>query len=174
MRRSRTRCFAGRWSKISAFSIGVLTPFLLLSRAELQGPPLNTITRASFTLAYDGRGITGISNPGDPYGAQFLAPGAHLGDPVVKYKTGDSEWADISTKERKLEADPENGSLVYSDIASASPLKLVQRFRTGGNSLDWTLEIEAVSKAPVQIGDLAIPIPWRFPAGENPETIFEK
>jgi hypothetical protein len=155
-------------------NVAALAAFLAPFHGKLQGLSANTINRASFNLAFDAWGITAVSNPHDPFGAQFLAQGAHLGDPAVKYKTGDRDWADISTKDRKLESDPENGFLVYTDRDSGSPLKMVQRFKTGDDSLDWTIEIETTTNAAVQIGDLAIPIPWRFPAGESPDTIFEK
>src|SRR5215831_5396262 len=158
MHRTLLPLFTRKRKWLLVLFLGVLLLGLEPSRA--QAPPDNTIKSGSFVLAYDQRGITGLSNPGDTYAAQFVAPGAHLGDPVLKYKTQDSEWVDISTRERKLQADAKNGSLIYTDLDSGSPLKLVQLFRTEGNSLDWTLEIESTTKAAVQIGDLAIPIPW--------------
>src|SRR5215469_5811946 len=85
---------------VLVLNIGALAPFLLSSKRELQQPPVTTINRASFAVAFDGRGITSISNPRDPLGAQFLAQGAHLGDTVVKYKSGDHDWADISSQDR--------------------------------------------------------------------------
>lgn len=131
------------------------------------------ISSGQFVLSYDGRGIR-ISNPLDPYGVEFLAQGAHLGEPVVKYQVENRDWQDLSARERKLEADSEHGSLVYTDYDKDLPLKMAQRFHTDGKILDWTIELEATTSLPVQIGDLAIPIPWRFPAGDNPEAIFEK
>ena len=63
------------------------------------------------------------------------------------------------TPKRTVEADPADGSLVYTDADDGSPLKLTQRFRADGNVLDWTLELEAAADRPVRIGDLAIPLP---------------
>jgi hypothetical protein len=51
---------------------------------------------------------------------------------------------------------------------------MVQTFRASQTSLDWTIELTATTTTPVQIGDLAIPIPWHVPAGDNPDAIFEK
>ena len=174
MRQIGSRALRTPWIGVLLLNIGALAPFLLSSKRDLQHSPLSTINRASFAVAFDARGITSISNPHDPLGAQFLAQGAHLGEPIVRYKTGDRDWAELSTQGRKLDADPENGSLVYTDSDSSSPIKLVQRFRTDDDRLDWMIELETTTNAPLQIGDLAIPIPWRFPAGENPDTIFEK
>jgi hypothetical protein len=153
----------------------LLTTILTLpyARAQSSLPPQTIQTRA-FTLTYDSKGVTGISNPNDPYGAEFLAPNRRLGDPIVKYKTLDTQWSDLAVSERKLDANPKDGVLVYSDYAENSPLKMVQTFQTSGESLEWKSEVETTTAAAVQIGDLAIPIPWRVPAGESPDAIFEK
>jgi hypothetical protein len=154
--------------------IGALAFLRPSYRAIAQLALPNKISVASFTISYDARGVTGISSPADPFAAQFLAQGAHLGDPFVRYKTADNDWSDLSTKQRALDQDAENGSLIYRDLDPGSPLKMIQRFKTGGLSLDWTIQLETTTKAPVRIGDLAVPIPWRFPAGDSPDTIFEK
>jgi len=132
------------------------------------------IKNGNFEIVYDGRGISGLSNPQDPYGAEFLSPGGRLGEPVVKYKIGDGDWLDVFTGERKLEADPQKASLVYTDSDPGSPMKMVQRFKTDGAVLDWTIDIETSMEFPAVIGDLAFALPWRRPSGENPEVIFEK
>jgi hypothetical protein len=137
-------------------------------------PDSGTINTAQLALSYDKKGITSVSNPQDPYHAEFLAQEGRLGEPVVKYKVDDRDWADLAVGDRTLEADPEHGSLVYTDSGKGSPLKMVQRFRTDGKSLDWTMEIETITDVPVGIGDWAFTLPWRFPAGENPDVIFEK
>jgi len=133
-----------------------------------------TIKNENFLLGYDGRGITGLSNPKDPYGAEFLTPGGRLGEPVLKYRIGQGDWLDIYAGERSITAEPQAGSVTYTDFAQGAPIKMVQRFRTDGAALDWTIEIETVMDFPVVIGDLAFLLPWRFPFGENPQVIFEK
>ena len=132
------------------------------------------IKTANFLLSYDGRGVAGLSNPKDPYGAEFLPPGGRLGEPVLKYKIGEGDWLDVYTSERSFAAEPQAGSLTYTDFAQGAPIKMVQRFRTDGTVLDWTIDIETVMDFPVVIGDLAFLLPWRFPFGENPQVIFEK
>jgi hypothetical protein len=132
------------------------------------------IKNGNFLLSYDGRGLSGLSNPDDPYGADFLAPGGRLGEPVLKYKIGEGDWLDIYTSERSLTAEPQGGTLTYADFVQGAPMKMVQRFKTDGTVLDWTIDIETIMDFPVVIGDLAFLLPWRFPSGENPEAIFEK
>jgi len=144
------------------------------SPAQESPRAIGKITNTNFILSYDGRGITGLSNPKDPYAAEFLPPGGRLGEPVVRYRIGQGDWLDIYTNERSLTAEAQAGSLTYADIVKGAPIKMVQRFRTDGSVLDWTIEIETVMGFPVVMGDLAFLLPWRFPFGENPQAIFEK
>lgn len=152
------------------FSITMSNPVAGGAQAELSPQTLKT---ESFIVTYDLRGVTGISSPNDPYNAEFLARGGHLGEPVIKYKTKEGGWSDFAPNERKLDADSQYGSLVYRDLVEGSPLKMIQRFRLNQQNLEWTIQVETTGP-PVQIGDMAIPIPWRFPAGDNPDAIFEK
>jgi hypothetical protein len=142
--------------------------------AQGSPPATGKIKNANFLLSYDGRGVTGLSNPKDPSSAEFLTPGGRLGEPVLKYRIGLGDWLDIYTSERSVIAEPQVGSLTYTDLVQGAPMKMVQRFRTDGTVLDWTIDLETVMDFPVVIGDLAFLLPWRFPFGENPQVVFEK
>jgi hypothetical protein len=146
----------------------------IISSNEQRATGNGQINNTHFALSYDGQGITSVSSPQDPYHAEFLSNGGRLGQPLVKFKVESGDWRDLSTSARKLEADPQNGALVYTDFSEGSPLKMVQRFRAGGESFDWTIEIKESSGVPVLMGDLAFALPWRFPAGDNPDVVFEK
>lgn len=132
-----------------------------------------TIRTENFVLAYDRRGITRLWNPHDPFQADLLSGEGRLGEPVVTYRVEGGDWLPIYTGTRTLQAEPDKGALTYTDFDPGSPLKMVQQFKIEGDVLDWTIEIETTMNFPVQIGDLALPIPWRFPAGET-RTIFER
>src|SRR5215469_9967130 len=108
-----------RWSREWVpVAFAILACILIGLLGARHGPaqtalPAQAIRTGSFTLTYDSKGVTGISNPNDPYGAEFLAPNRRLGDPIVKYKTGESQWSDLAASERKLDANPGNGILAY-------------------------------------------------------------
>jgi hypothetical protein len=67
-----------------------------------------------------------------------------------------------------------NETVVYEDYIAGMPLKMVQTFEVGDQFLDWNIEVQSMMEFPVTIGDLAIPIPWKMPGGEDPEEIFEQ
>ena len=151
--------------------VGVLCPFLGLAAGQNR---LGMIRTDHFIVTYDHRGITGLWNPHDRFHADLLSPGGRLGEPVLTYRVEEGDWLPIYTGARKLEAKPEKGRLTYTDGDPGSPLKMVQRFQIQDGTLDWSIEIETTMNFPVVVGDLALPIPWRFPSGPDAETLFER
>ena len=142
----------------------------------LYGQKLQTdlrIEKGDFILGYDSRGITGLANRRDPYQAELLAPGSRL-DVVVRYRVAEGDWLMIYTGNRRLEARPEEGKIIYIDEEKGSPLKMTQQFSINERFLDWTFEIETTWNFSVLLGDVAISIPWRSPRGETGRNIFEK
>jgi hypothetical protein len=134
-----------------------------------------TISKGSFRFTYDDRGVSGIANPADPYGAQVTQPDGPLGL-VVRYKGGGDQWLDLNTTSPKVEAFPQNGSVKYTLSSPGGPLKVVQTFKTDGDVLDWTIDLATATSSAVTIGDLAIEIPVVGPWSENedPKAIFER
>jgi hypothetical protein len=55
-----------------------------------------TFEKGNFRLSYDERGITGLANPHDPFGAEMLPRGQRLGL-TVKFRTEDGVWRDVVT-----------------------------------------------------------------------------
>jgi len=59
------------------------------------------IEKGSFRVSYDDRGITGLANPQDPFGAQMIPPGQRLGL-TVKFKTDRAEWRDVVSRSGRM------------------------------------------------------------------------
>ena len=72
-----------------------------------------TLEKGDFRVTYDERGVTGLANPRDPFGADMVARGQRLGL-IVKYRTGNGDWQDITNTEPQLTASP-------GDALSATP-----------------------------------------------------
>jgi hypothetical protein len=130
-----------------------------------------TIEKGDFRISFDERGVIGLANPHDPFEAQIVPRGQRLGL-TVRYRSGDSDWQTIPTG--NLANDPASASrLIYTNDASRNLLKTTQTFAIDGSALDWNIELESVSNAPVEIGDFSINIPAVGPRGEDPKEIFE-
>lgn len=93
---------------------------------------------------------------------------------VLRYQVGQGQWQDLNIRQSRMEASTEDGLIQYTFSDPASPLRLVQSFRTNGVGLDWDIELETIADKSVTIGDLAIDIPAIGPRGQNPQQIFEK
>lgn len=132
-----------------------------------------SLEKGDFRITYDERGVTGLANVRDPFGAEMVARGQRLGL-IVKYRTRNGDWQDITSAEPQLSASPGDGAISYTSGTAESPLKVTQTFTTDGAALDWNIELQATTNSSVEIGDLAINIPAPGPRGEEPKEIFER
>jgi hypothetical protein len=130
----------------------------------------STIENGSFRLSFDERGVTGLANPADPFGAEMMPRGQRLGL-AVKFKADHGDWQDIAANSAELSKD--ESRVTWANGATNSPLKVTQTFKTDGAVLDWDIALEAATNSPVEIGDLSINIPVVGPRGEEPKEIFE-
>src|ERR1051325_2719685 len=141
---------------------------LPLSAAEVQD---ETIEKGDFRFAYDERGVVGLANPHDPFGAQIVPRDQRL-SLAVRYRVGAGEWQTLpTTATRKVS--PESG-VTYSTRTADNALDVEQTFKTDGATLDWGIDLATTTNAPVEIGDLSISIPAAGPRGEEPKQIFER
>ncbi|HLX70022.1 MAG TPA: DUF5695 domain-containing protein [Verrucomicrobiae bacterium] len=152
----------------SIFFLCVLLGLVGASAAENSS---GQIEKGDFRFAYDERGITGLADPHDPFGAQIVPEGQRLGL-TVRFRSGDGEWQTLAAGRLQSAASSAN-KLIYSSDPSEGLLKATQTFTTDGTALDWNIELESSSNEPVEIGDLSISIPAAGPRGEDPKDIFE-
>jgi len=149
-----------------------------------------TIEKGDFRFSYDERGISGLADPHDPFGATLMPsaatptrrPGAGQDQRrgpvlglIVRYRpSGSGEWADLAARGTKWHASPEAGTVTYTSGGPSEPLRVFETFKTDGHALDWTIDLETTGKLPIQVGDLGISVPTVGPMGENPIQIFER
>jgi len=156
-----------------SFAVGIVLAFAALPQFPTVNAASGVIEKGSFRFTYDERGVSGVANPEDPYGAQVTPPDRPLGL-IVRFKVGDGPWTDLNTRQSQLEAAPETGTLKYAIFSPDRSLRVVQTFKADGAVLDWTIELETATRSGVTIGDLAINLPWVGPRGEEPRQIFER
>ncbi len=173
---------------IALFTFALLA---LQQPAAAQAVP-GVIEKGDFRFTYDERGISGLANPHDPFGATLLpaaASGGARGQGAVagrgagsgatlgmslSYRIGTGEWTNLTTRGSKWSASPGTGTVTYSNDSANAPVKAVETYVTDGKALDWTINLESAGKAAVQVGDLGISVPAAGPTGENPIQIFER
>ncbi|MEX2317891.1 MAG: DUF5695 domain-containing protein [Pirellulales bacterium] len=85
------------------------------------------------------------------------------------------EWANLPADAMQYYASPDEHELIYATpVTSDLPLRLVQRFRVVDGALEWTIDLATTSEYPIEVGDLAVVVPWQGPTGGNPAAIFER
>ncbi len=171
---------------------GVLPILLAVQQPGAAPAPAGAIEKGDFRFIYDERGISGLANPHDPFGAVIVpaaaaagargqgGAGGRGGDAGatlglnLSYRVGNGEWTNLTTRGTRLTATQETGTVTYTSDSATSPLKVVETYKTDGSVLDWTIDMESTGKAGVQVGDLGISIPAAGPTGESPIQIFER
>lgn len=155
-----------------------------------------TIERGEFRFVYDERGISGLANPSDPWGATPVPVAARPGEAgrggrgrgggrgggggsptlglIVAYRTNGSDWTELTPRQAGWLASPDAGEVRYTSGGAGSPFTVTETFRTDGDVLDWTIALESAGSSPVTIGDLAISVPVAGPRGADPKAIFER
>jgi len=134
-------------------------PWLLGFAILLAGSP--AMGEAQFHLELGPAGITSLKRPRCPFGTEFIAPGRALGEVALRYREAGGPWREaVQGKPAEQRSGPtERVATWHSDTGADGPLRLIQRFRVEGDALVWTLRIENGAKRPLEIGDLALPLP---------------
>jgi len=144
-----------------------------------------TVEKGNFRFTYDERGISGLANPHDPFGATLMPAGGRGGGRgqagagatlglSLNCRGDDDDWINLTTRGLKWNVLPEAGTVTYTNDGANTPVKVVETYKTDGSVLDWTIDLESTGKVPVRIGDLGISVPAVGPSGENPIQIFEQ
>ncbi len=118
-------------------------------------------------------GLVSVTDPQDRYGADIVSRRAPWGRIKLVYRTGDGAWVerphnwpDVMTTDR--------GAVVLQSDDPADPVTLRQTFSLAGDALDYEIEIGTRDGGEVEIGDMALYLPWSIARSENADTIFER
>ena len=144
-----------------------------------QAAPRGLVTKGDFRFEFDQTGVSGLANPNDPFNARLTAPtstarggGMTSLGLILSYRTGNAgNWVSMP-RGTPGPANPDGSGVTYATADPASPLKVVESYKTDGRVLDWTVDLEA--KNAVEVGDLGISIPAQGPTGNTPADIFER
>ena len=122
---------------------------------------------SEFNVSFEAGAITSLKPVRQQPQTEFLMPGRRLGDVLLKFrKVGEQEW--ISDQTGKAEnpaegiapSDPDHLAWKTTFSPGSTPALSVQssfEFRDG--ALHWKLKVQNLGSAPLEIGDLALPLP---------------
>jgi hypothetical protein len=136
-----------------------------------------------FTLTVSSGGIESLRRTGGAYGTEYILPGKILGELVLRYRVGSGLWQEISTGSPGMKSigRSEKGTGVYRYAISQTvmfrgrvQIEVGHLLTLQGDSLSWLIRLRNMTDSTLEIGDLAVPLPFNNEyAGSGPE-IFEK
>ena len=151
--------------------------------AAAAAAPIEPSASAQFAVAFQAGTLVSLRRVGDAFDTNYVQAERRLGDVLLRYRfPGSEEWrtfdsatADGSAEVRAAAGGAERQWLLEAD--GAPLLALAIRFDVRDAALEWTLELENRSGRPLEIGDLAIPLPLTrsFDQGEQqrPGTVLK-
>lgn len=116
---------------------------------------------SQFDLEFDNQGISSLKRKNDIYNTNYIFKGEQLGDVVVRFRQSDGRWTTLSTKlmaqKNKLKAKLNNKKFITTTARKGVKLKVI--FLLEGKRLIWNIVLKNNNPYPVQIGDVALPLP---------------
>ncbi len=130
-----------------------------------------------FAVEFDRGAITTLRRVGDEYDTNYVKPGGRLGDVSIRYRRAGGEWRSFESAEARPErvSQPQEGgathtvSYIVKDGARAE-LELSVSFEVERERIRWTVALENLGDAPLEIGDLAIPLPMNTRFGQRGQS----
>jgi len=134
--------------------------------AQAAEPPVGDSPAGQFDVTFDAGAIVSLRPAGDGSATQYIQSGRGLGEVLIKYRRPDGEWQSASTTSLTATvtsasgADRRECTAAYRIPDSNSPaLALASRFTIRETAIAWTLTPQNLTEQPLEIGDLALPLP---------------
>ena len=120
---------------------------------------------SEFAVTFEGGAITSLRYAGDTVDTEYVAPGDRLGDVILRYRRVSGEWQELDTRKTDARRSTTAGtdgtahrvSITATPGSDAPALDL--RFTQGERSIVWSIAVRNPTDRPIEIGDLAIPLP---------------
>jgi hypothetical protein len=130
-------------------------------------------------VQFDKGAIGSLRRHGDGADVQYLPQGRRLGDAVLRWRNaGEKNWRVAETSQLAAAADGtfevssggDESLATYELTDGQSPvLQLTIRLAVEQDSIAWTVGLQNLSNGPLEVGDLALPLPISSPFGRGRE-----
>ena len=119
-----------------------------------------------FALKFDAGAVVSLRRVRDRFDTDYVQSGQRLGDIALTYRQPGGAWQSAATAElgsvrtAALSADGRQYAVTYSVQDSAGPaLSLQINFDVRDRAVLWTMTLHNATDQPLEIGDLALPLP---------------
>ena len=126
---------------------------------QAAGVAAQTLANQQFDIRYSSAGLTSLKHFQDVYDTDYVASGRALGDVLIRYrKSGETEWR-LAQAAHDPQAEGQRVSFSIG-IETITGLAATETFQLEHDALLWTLELGNQTSQPIEIGDLALPLPF--------------
>ena len=161
---------AGAQLALGEQALGQLLP---ASRESSSSQPAREAADAQFRAEFDRGAIVALRRAGDAFDTNYVRPNGRLGDVAIRCRRPGGMWLTFeSAKAGDTARISTPGGMTheasYEVKDAALPLlELSTGFVIGSDSIRWTITLRNSGSAPVEIGDLAVPLPMNTRFGQR-------
>jgi uncharacterized Ntn-hydrolase superfamily protein len=130
--------------------------------------PLAPAAVSPFKLEFDRGAIVSLRRADGRESVEYITRERRLGDVVLRFRRSNGNWQTVETAVLaddgggKFQVADDNRCVAEYEIAPAA-LKLTVRLACQEGVLNWTIELANEGEEPLEIGDLAVPLPISSP-----------
>jgi len=121
-----------------------------------------------FLLEFDGGALTSLRFAGDVFPTNYVASGQTLGHVEISWRHPHGPWQRFDSAEAT--SSPSSAGIYHAEDHRGEALEVTVRLELQDSLLRWTTALRNTSSDPIEIGDLALPLPMHssFNAKEPP------
>jgi Family of unknown function (DUF5695) len=152
---------------LGAATFAANTSFSPISLAAEQAKAPDSAA-SPFLLEFDGSALTSLRFAGDAFPTNYVATGQKLGHVEISWRRPNGPWQTFHSAGAKMSEGSPSAYQAQDDRGEA--LDVAVRLEPQGKLLRWTIALRNISSDPIEVGDLALPLPMHssFDAKEPP------
>lgn len=124
-----------------------------------------------FLLEFDGGAVTSLQFAGDAFPTNYIATGQKLGHVEIAWRRPNGAWQRFDSAEAGAAASPDTTGTYHVRDDGGEALGVIVRLEPQGSVLRWTIALSNQSSDPIEVGDIALPLPMHSSFnGKEPPT----
>jgi hypothetical protein len=140
--------------------VSLLLVSATLAPAQPAGDAKTFPVTSQFLVKWDGGAIVSLKPAGGENPTEFIASGQHLGEILIKYRQGTDDWHSVNTAALSSSTDDNEHGAAFQILDGTNAMLAVQsQFIIEERAIIWTLTLRNTTSQPLEIGDLALPLP---------------
>lgn len=141
---------------------------------DRNGQTVDGADESQFAVEFDRGAIIALRRVGDAFDTNYIRPKGRLGDVTIRYRQPGGEWRSFESEngESVRRSTPAAEGATHAVACTVSDggrplLELSIGFVVKSDAIRWSIALENLGDAPIEIGDLAVPLPMNTRFGQR-------